>query len=219
MYEDLKKKRIEIGKTLEEIAEQTKIKKSYLKAIEERRFDELPVEVYARAYIKAYAEAIRVDPSLILKDYDEYLKTKKQNIGKIETEKISKKKLPSWSISGAIILGLFIFLFLIFKTEKQPTIPPPPPVTQEVKIKPPQSPLKLSIAVIDNVWMRIIIDDKEKKEFLLNPGEKIELQADKSFKLHIGNAGGVKVLFNGNELGKLGELGQVVHIELPQEKN
>ncbi|MGB9892643.1 DUF4115 domain-containing protein, partial [Thermodesulfovibrio yellowstonii] len=62
-------------------------------------------------------------------------------------------------------------------------------------------------------------DDKEKKEFLLNPGQKIELQADKSFKLHIGNAGGVKILFNDKDLGKLGETGQVVYLNLPQDKN
>ncbi|HHW19520.1 DUF4115 domain-containing protein, partial [Thermodesulfovibrio thiophilus] len=75
----------------------------------------------------------------------------------------------------------------------------------------------LKIEATDKVWMRITIDDKEKKEFLLNPGQTVELQANKSFKLHIGNAGGVKVLFNNKELDRLGETGQVVYLDLPQE--
>lgn len=78
---------------------------------------------------------------------------------------------------------------------------------------------KLIIETSDKVWMRITIDDRDKREFLLNPGQKIQLQANKSFRLHIGNAGGVKVLFNGKDLGKIGETGQVVYLNLPLEKN
>lgn len=243
MYEELKKRRAELGKTLEEIAEETKIKKYYLYLIEEGKFDELPIEVYTRAYIKTYVESLGLDPSIILKDYDEYLKTKTQIIPKIEPEpvkessekKISSFKLPRWSTTALIIFAVVLILTLLIRFEKkEETIPPPPPVTQqtipetpkvEEKIEenePKQQPItqqKLKIEATDKVWMRITIDDKEKKEFLLNPGQTIQLQANKSFKLHIGNAGGVKILFNDKELGKLGETGQVVYLNLPQEKD
>lgn len=245
MYEELKKRRLELGKTLEEIAEKTKIKKYYLQLIEEGKFDDLPVEVYTRAYIKSYAESIGIDPSIILKDYEEFLKTKKQNIQKSgikhESEVLKKssdkkifslKKLPAWSkTAGIIVVAILITVLIIQFEKKEYKMPPSPSVTQKVMSESEKVQLKteekqeispnkqtLKIEAIDKVWMRITIDDKEKKEFLLNPGQKIELQADKSFKLHIGNAGGVKVLFNDKYIGKVGEIGQVVYINLPQDK-
>jgi len=43
MFDELKKRRIELGKTIEEIAEITKIKKSCIQNIEEGNFDQLPM--------------------------------------------------------------------------------------------------------------------------------------------------------------------------------
>ncbi|WP_353684759.1 RodZ domain-containing protein [Thermodesulfovibrio sp. 3907-1M] len=244
MYEELKKRRIESGKTLEEIAEETKIKKSYLQLIEEGKFDELPIELYTRAYIKTYAQSLGVDASPILKDYDEYLKSKKQTVTQIAPAAVKEssekkltflKKLPNWSITAGIIFTVILVTILLIQFEKkEPTLPPPPVTRQTMSETPkveekiektePKQALstdkqKLEIEATDKVWMRITIDDKEKKEFLLNPGQKIQLQANKAFKLHIGNAGGVKILFNDKELGKLGQTGQVVYLNLPQEKD
>jgi hypothetical protein len=41
------------------------------------------------------------------------------------------------------------------------------------------------------------------------------LQAKTGFSLKIGNAGGVNLIFDGKEIGKLGEKGQVVNLTLP----
>lgn len=244
MYEELRKKRLELNKTIKEIAEKTKIKKQYLELIEEGKFDELPIEVYTKAYIKTYAEFLGIDPSPIIKDYEEYLKNKKQSIQLIElkaklehekdfSKKYIRKKLPSWSITAIIILCVILLVVFLIQSERK-KYEIPKTVTQKVlentniqeKIEqkePPKETLthqqNLKIEAVDKVWMRIIIDDKEKKEFLLNPGQKIEFQADKFFRVHIGNAGGVKIIFNGKDLGKLGETGQVVYLKLPQDKN
>lgn len=45
--------------------------------------------------------------------------------------------------------------------------------------------------------MRIVIDGTEQKEFMLNPKEVVKLKAKQSFALLIGNAGGVKLFYNG----------------------
>lgn len=241
MYEELKKKREELGRTLEELATQTRIKKCYLQAIEEGRFDELPIEVYARSYIKTYGETLGINPESILNEYEEYLKSKKQTAQKIEavfTEKASErrgfyflKNLPRWThLAGIIFIVIVLVIFLYQLGKKEEKIPPAvtQPVTEEtpqieektenLAQNPPQE-QKLQIEATDEVWMRITIDDREIKEFLLNPGQKIELKAQKSFKLHIGNAGGVKISFNSKDLGRLGQPGQVVYLQLPQDRN
>uniref|UniRef100_A0A7C4AJQ4 Helix-turn-helix domain-containing protein n=1 Tax=Thermodesulfovibrio aggregans TaxID=86166 RepID=A0A7C4AJQ4_9BACT len=231
MYEELKKKRFELGKSIDEISAQTRIKKSYLQAIEEGRFDDLPLEVYTRSYIKIYAETLGIDPGIVLKDYEEYLRAKKQTPQRIEPVKVEQtSERKRWSLLAGIIFVVTIIIIFLFWIEKDEKIPPPPtqpavsetaPIEEKTEQKP-ENPLqeqKLQIEATDKVWMRVTIDDKEKREFLLDPGQKIELRANKSFKLHIGNAGGVKISFNGEELGKLGETGQVVYLDLPQDKN
>lgn len=238
MAEEFRKKRLELGKTIEEISNETKIKKSYLLAIEESRFEELPVEVYSRYYIKIYAQLLGIDPKKTLEEYEDYLKRTKEKTKKIEIVDAQKKsknnflnRLPQWGITLTIAICCFFLIFLINQiTKKKEFLPPPPPLTEEIKETPkveenttvsetkPQEQI-LIVEAIDRVWMRITLDNKEKKEFLLNPGEKIELKAHNAFKLHIGNAGGVKISFNGKELGQLGKIGQVVYLDLPQDRN
>lgn len=223
MPEELKNKRLQLGKSIEELSEITKIKKSYLIAIEEGKFDELPIEVYTRSYIKIYSELLGVDPQQILREYENYLKSKKSKPDIIELLKIEKKEKkhflpkPKQKLinAGLIIALVIILILLISKTWYKNNIPPPPPVNIEMK----KEEQNLIIEATDKVWMRITIDEKEKREFLLNPGQKIELKASKFFHIHIGNAGGVKVFFNSKYLGSLGEKGQVVYLRLPEDKN
>ncbi|MBN1829765.1 MAG: DUF4115 domain-containing protein [Deltaproteobacteria bacterium] len=76
-------------------------------------------------------------------------------------------------------------------------------------------PYLLEVEALEVTWMRIISDDREPVEVLLRPGERISQRADKNFQLAIGNAGGVRLTFQGKSLGVLGEHGQVVRLVLP----
>ena len=58
------------GVTLQQISDSTKISKTFLAAIEEGRFQELPGGVFARSYIRQYADAIGCDPDPILKSLE-----------------------------------------------------------------------------------------------------------------------------------------------------
>lgn len=251
MFDELKKRRIELGKTIEDIAEITKIKKSCIQNIEEGNFDELPIELYTKSYIKTYAEILQLNPEPFIKSYEDYLKTKKQPslISQPETlKKTSSKKifkfnnLPKWAITSIIILSVFVIVLFFIKIDnKHEEIPSTPNIetpsipqksNEENKIieeQHTQKPIEenkitqnkntLKIEATDEVWMRITIDGKDKKEFFLKEGQNLEFAAEKFFKLHIGNAGGVKVYFNDKDLGKIGEKGQVVYLDLPEENH
>jgi len=73
---------------------------------------------------------------------------------------------------------------------------------------------KLTIVCQERTWVRIVIDGAEQKELMLNPEEVVTLNAKKSFDLLIGNAGGVKLFYNGKDMGFTGQKGQVRHISL-----
>jgi cytoskeleton protein RodZ len=73
---------------------------------------------------------------------------------------------------------------------------------------------KLTIACQERTWVRIIIDGTETKEFTLNPEEVVMLNAKDRFDLLIGNAAGVKLIYNGKDVGLTGQVGEVKHINL-----
>jgi hypothetical protein len=114
--------------------------------------------------------------------------------------------------------------------EVQPEIPSPPPEVKrkepsppsEVKhqVAPPPPEVKhdmhtLELIAEDTTWIFITIDDGESKEMLLQQGDHIKLSAKNVFSLKIGNAGGIKLIFDGKEVGSLGEEGHVVTLTLP----
>lgn len=69
----LKSERERLGKELRDIAEATRIRIAYLKAIEDFDFKHLPVEVYSRSYIRDYARYLGVDPNGILEAYERFI--------------------------------------------------------------------------------------------------------------------------------------------------
>jgi len=68
----------------------------------------------------------------------------------------------------------------------------------------------------ETTWLRISTDDGDPEEFILRKGEKLERSAKKGFTLLIGNAGGVRVSFQGRDLGDLGTPGRVIRLRLPE---
>jgi cytoskeleton protein RodZ len=72
----------------------------------------------------------------------------------------------------------------------------------------------MSIRATEETWIRIKADDKESFQVLLKPGETVS-QKGARFSMDIGNAGGVKIQFNGKTFENLGKSGQVIHLRIP----
>ncbi len=73
---------------------------------------------------------------------------------------------------------------------------------------------------LDKSWVQVSMDDgQSSSEVDLDQGETKTYKALKSFKVKVGNAGGVQIQFNGKFLGILGATGQVVEIQLPPDSN
>lgn len=63
---DLAAMRQQKGVTLEQISQTTKIRSSWLRAIEEGRWNELPGGVYRRSYARQYAQEAGIDAQALL---------------------------------------------------------------------------------------------------------------------------------------------------------
>ena len=106
-------------------------------------------------------------------------------------------------------------------TKSQETLPPPAPEVKKVSPAAATQAVQHTIELIatDSTWLSATIDEKESKEMILKPGDRIKWTAKSNISLIIGNAEGLKVIFDGKELGPLGGKGKVVKLKLPAQKN
>jgi cytoskeleton protein RodZ len=103
------------------------------------------------------------------------------------------------------------------------TPPDAPPVREEREAAPAKpdtaSPgeFRLRATVSARTWVRVQIDDSEIREYMFHPGNRPEWKARQGFYLIIGNAGGIDLNLNGEDIPKLGGSGQVVRLRLPRD--
>lgn len=237
--EILKKRREELGQDLKEIAHILKINSNYLKAIEDEAFEKLPVEVYAKGYIREYARFLNIDPEIIIKAYIQ--KTSPPVIEKPlpAVDVIKKKKIRIKYFSIAIVLLVIGVIYILSSSvPEKPKMLPPEKITPKAqpvqpvqkKEEKPERAAKtgkveqavkkhvLEILASDITWLLVNIDNTDSKEMMLKEGESVKLSAEQGFSLKIGNAGGIKLIFDGKDIGTPGEKGQVINLNLPREE-
>jgi hypothetical protein len=88
---------------------------------------------------------------------------------------------------------------------------------QSVQPQPAIDEHSLSVQAKEVTWIEVAIDGKEPFDVLLKEGERIVWKASREFFLVIGNAGGVELKFDGEDLQLYGESGRVVRLRLPPE--
>lgn len=62
---ELREARLRAGHDLDQVAEALRIRRRHLEALEEGRFDDLPGRVYAIGFLRAYAELVGLDPTVL----------------------------------------------------------------------------------------------------------------------------------------------------------
>jgi cytoskeleton protein RodZ len=77
----------------------------------------------------------------------------------------------------------------------------------------------LTITADEEAWLRVWIDDGQPRDMLLAVGATRTLSAQTGFVITFGNAGGVRLTLNGEELPAVGKSGQVVRgFKLPSDR-
>lgn len=206
---------------LREISETLKIKYSYLKALEEDDLKNLPAEVYVKAYLNSYARSLDIDPEEILNTYNLQVSPPQPEKRTFQNAAPSPKKNTRLKYFLIPSLILFLAIALASMQFKRSPAPQPPaiiPVEPARKNLPEQANAHqvLEIKAHDPTWLQVISDKTQSQELMMRPGESVTWHAKNSFSLKIGNAGGINVFFNGKDIGKLGEKGQVIKLSLPE---
>ena len=219
--EILKKRREELGRDLREISNTLKIKHAYLKAIEDGDRGMLPAEVYVKGYIHEYARILDLDPESVINEYASEASPPAPERSTLPRLEADRKR--SFGARHPIILLLFVLViviaaFALFSPSGEKTAVVIP-AAEVQKTSPQNSEAKgydLEALATDTTWLLVTIDKTDSQEILMKPGDTVKWHARNGFFLKIGNAGGVKLVLNGKEVGKLGEEGEVVKINLPE---
>lgn len=114
------------GISLEDLAERTRVRRSYLEAIEEMRLDALPSRPFTIGYIRAYATALDLDPDAAVERFkteepvlDEPLRAP---VGVLEEK---DPRVAAFMI-GAVVIISAIVLWNVAQRAMTAAAPPPP---------------------------------------------------------------------------------------------
>jgi cytoskeleton protein RodZ len=96
------------GLTLLQVEETTRIRRVFLQALEEERFGDLPGDVYARGFIRNYAQFLGLDVTTLLAAYHTALRSKPGSVSRVLDEPLLRRGTGSaWA---NILLGLTVVL-------------------------------------------------------------------------------------------------------------
>ena len=69
--------------------------------------------------------------------------------------------------------------------------------------------VEIVIEASQNCWLNVVVDDVSQYNAILPAGETLTFNGTNKIYLKAGNAGGIKIIYNGMEMPTLGEIGEV----------
>jgi cytoskeleton protein RodZ len=268
----LEKARKERGLTLEEAERATKIRKRYLLGLEREDYGALPDTVYARGFLKTYANYLGLDGEELSREFKDRRKPRRErgisygapNQSEFDRPLITPGQLgPAWrrkSISRSTILSLLVALLTLAAVvgslyyvgrgvQISGETPAPSPSSEDQATdgskpeagrggapkerggdeeaatgesdgskgagtggsEPQPDSLTVEVSVEGSPsWLSILADGALAYEQIAQPGFSETFEAQREISIRTGNAGAVGVEVNGQDLGKLGESGEVL---------
>jgi cytoskeleton protein RodZ len=106
----LQRRREELQQDIEDISRALRIRSTYVRAIEEGRFQELPGNAYAIGFVRAYADYLGLDGASIVADYREELARRSRQNDLVWPSEGSESRFPGGAILVVcVLLGLVIY--------------------------------------------------------------------------------------------------------------
>jgi transcriptional regulator with XRE-family HTH domain len=221
----LRSARLQRGVTLDEAAEQTRISRRYLEALEnDSPPDRFPSPTYARFFVRDYAQYLGLDPAHVDATYPS---TDDDAEHRLESPLVAGRR-PSrrWSTIALVAAALTAIVVLGVTRIGAPDAPSPvviapsanAPPTPSVAPTPsttsaPTAPTRIVavLRVSEESWVEATADGQSALRKLLVPNDVERVVAKKTLQLLVGNPGGVALSVNGRQV-PTGDQGRVAHL-------
>ena len=107
--------RIARGLTLHDVERDTRISSKYLQALEEGKLDALPAPVYARAFMRTYAQYLGLNASAFVQRLPGAKpEPELPPLPKLGREAKAPLVSASWLVAGGVVVLLLLFALLLF---------------------------------------------------------------------------------------------------------
>jgi len=207
--EKLKKRRLEKSLSLDEVYRQTKIQPHILEDLEEGKAINSLGPIYAKNFLRTYAQYLGLDVEKLLREYRHSQKPKKAK-SEVVLEKRHKsfpqlKPVLIARIASSVILVIFLIFYSRF-TLKRINEPSQDLKGPKVKIRVlPAEEVKtdlliLEVKALEDCWMRVKADEEELFQGILTNGKRKRWPAKDKIELRIGKPEALEVELNGQAL-------------------
>ncbi len=230
----LRSERENRGLTLNEVEDATKIRASYIRALEEEKFEDLPGEVYCLGFLRNYARFLGLDQQGITDQYKSSHTSVVRDTAAIRSVPDPRVFAPNYRplldkiasagsifknrrllLGGAAVIVCLLLIWavaaLVHRERTAVPVPPQVQLQQNMPANPAQQgTLEIKLVGRQDCWAQVRVDNKDSFEGIVHNGETRTFSAQTSVRVKLGNAGGVDVYENGSELPPLGNMGAVV---------
>mgnify|MGYP003444245528 FL=1 len=215
------------GLTVSDASKATRLWERYLHALEANApLQEFPAPVYARSFLRAYAEFLELDTDSIVRRFDEDHPVPEDPI----LEPLPVLRPRRRAVAGALVFVSVLALLAMAAARLQgdreggPAVSPSAtasssgalggdPVTR-APLPPRIDGIRAVLRLDDRCWVVAVADgDTLEPGTTLEGGERVVFRADRILQLELGSAGAVDLVVNG-ETVRTGTLGEVVTVEL-----
>lgn len=215
------------GLTVSDAAKGTRIAERYLRALEANAsLEEFPAPVYARSFLRAYAEFLDLETKGIVRRFDEDHPVQDDQILEPLPDPRPRRRVVAGALAVASLLALLSMAVARLGSESEPgpeTASPSPaaaaasPGPSSIERPPPASRIEgigATLQLRDRCWVVAVADGVAVQPgTTLEAGARVVFHADQILTLELGSAGAVHLEVNGEKI-RTGSIGEVVRLEL-----
>lgn len=226
------------GLSVREVSERTRIRGSVVEAIERDDFSMCGGDVYAKGHLRSIGKAVGADAGPWISEYDRQFGSAAPTATEVfESETFTPVKIRrgvNWSVimAAALVVAVGLVVVQVTTSSDQPsrapaTVAQPEPTPSETpSSEPSEDPTEVAQAETQDVTVRIATvadgaswvqvsraDGTVVFSDTLSSGQSKTFRDDKRLDLVIGNAAGVELTVNGQDIGSPGGSGEVARLQ------
>jgi hypothetical protein len=221
------------GMSLRQIAARTKISLSVLEALERNDICRLPGGIFSRAFVRAYASEIGLDPEEVVQDFIAQFPEDSVTAGHLQTREpedhvaVESSRLTASTFLKLIAISLPIAGIVLYYSTAGRRKPPAEtaswnPAVANADVSPirllsnpgTHAPLVVEIVGRGASVVTVTIDGAARRERAIAAGDREHFAAERELVVNVADAAAVSLTVNGEQARPLGSSGEPATLDL-----
>jgi cytoskeletal protein RodZ len=236
---DLRSARLARRLSIDDIARETKVPPTLLRALEQNQFEALPGGLFTRGYLRAYARQVGLDPEQIVERYRHEFETPPVSLepeapqAKADDRFLNaaEESRSSGTAQAIALVVIGVAALIYFGSMREPVAQSSklnPPTTDAIDAAvpvpttgsaaaPPADPLHVEILASGPCWVVATADGEQVLARLLSAGERRQISVRDEVALRVGDPATFALSINGVAARPLGSAGQPINVRITRD--